>query len=381
MSWRTVALGSACDIIMGQAPAGETYNTEGVGLPLIAGAGDFGERSPEPSRFTTAAAKRSYVGDIVLCVRATIGDLNWSDKVYCLGRGVAGVRPKPGMADPRYIWWALDINRGELNSRGKGATFKQINRSDIDTLEIPLPPLDEQRRIAAIVDQADALRRKRREALARSENLVQATLAACCGDPASAIQRDPLMTLGDVTASVSDGPHVSPRYAEQGIPFLSTRNIRPGRIDWDDLKYISEEDARIQWKKVKPRRGDILYTKGGTTGIAKVVDFDMDFAVWVHVAILKLRSDLVDAAWLEAMLNSAHCYRQSQILTKGIANRDLGLRRMVNIEFPVPSLDVQHRFSENVKNISEACQSMRAHLAHLDTLFASLQHRAFCGEL
>jgi type I restriction enzyme S subunit len=72
-------LSSVCEIIMGQAPSGDTYNYEGKGLPLIAGASDLGDRTPTPSRFTTAPAKLSAIGDIIICIRATIGDLNWSD--------------------------------------------------------------------------------------------------------------------------------------------------------------------------------------------------------------------------------------------------------------------------------------------------------------
>ena len=82
--------------------------------------------------------------------------------------------------------------------------------------------------------------------------------------------------VGDVVHSALDGPHVSPIYASSGIPFLSTRHIRRGEIIWDDLKFISSEDAEQHWRKCKPEKGDILYTKGGTTGLAKAIDFDRE---------------------------------------------------------------------------------------------------------
>jgi type I restriction enzyme, S subunit len=98
--------------------------------------------------------------------------------------------------------------------------------------------------------------------------------------------------------------HVSPEYVHSGIPFLSTRNIRPEGIVWEDLKFISKSDAEIQWKNAKPTRGDVLYTKGGTTGVARAVDFDLDFAVWVHVAVLKLSKNKAEPVSLQEMLNS-----------------------------------------------------------------------------
>lgn len=104
VNWPLVKLDDVCQIIMGQAPEGDSYNELGNGLQLIAGAGDFGEMTPLPKKFTTSPSKISDIGDLILCIRATIGDVNWSDKKYCLGRGVAGLRPKPTKLDKNYLW-------------------------------------------------------------------------------------------------------------------------------------------------------------------------------------------------------------------------------------------------------------------------------------
>ena len=174
-------ISAACEIIMGQAPAGDTYNTDGIGLPLIAGASDFGNLTPFPSRFTSNPSKKSKAGDIILCIRATIGDLNWSDKEYCLGRGVAGLRVRPSKADARYIWRAVEAASDRLSALGRGATFKQVSRADIADLEIPLPPLEQQKRIAAILDQADELRRLRQRAVVLLDEFEQALFSEMFG--------------------------------------------------------------------------------------------------------------------------------------------------------------------------------------------------------
>jgi len=137
----------------------------------------------------------------------------------------------------------------------------------------------------------------------------------------------------------------------------------------------------VLWKKCKPERGDILYTKGGTTGIAAAIDFDCDIAVWVHVALLKPISGIVHPHWLEAMLNSEYCYRQSQKFTHGIANRDLGLTRMVNITMFLPPLSKQTSFVQRLDTIKRLRAMQSVALEKLDALFASLQHRAFSGKL
>lgn len=151
MTWPAAALGEVCQITMGQAPPGSSYNDSGAGMPLIAGAGDFDGDHPEPKKFTTGVSKICAAGDIVLGIRASIGAKVWADREYCLGRGVAGLRAKSHI-DARYLWHWLSQSADALASKGRGATFLQVNRQDIGEMAVPVPPLEEQRRIAAILD-------------------------------------------------------------------------------------------------------------------------------------------------------------------------------------------------------------------------------------
>lgn len=147
------------------------------------------------------------------------------------------------------------------------------------------------------------------------------------------------------------------------------------------MKYISEEEAQILWKKCKPERSENVYTRGGTTGIAKVVEFDTPVAIGVHIALLKTDKSIIEPLWLEAMLNSPYGYQQSQRLTRGIANHDLGLTRMVKIQIYLSPLSWQHKFARRVEAVEKLKTTQCASLAELDALFASLQHCAFRGEL
>ena len=112
-------LDSVADITMGQAPAGESYNVDGNGIPLIAGAGDFGEVHPTPKKHTTALGKNCQTGDIILGIRATIGEKVLADRQYCLGRGVAGIRARPGL-DGRYLWHWLTHAAPSLATKARG---------------------------------------------------------------------------------------------------------------------------------------------------------------------------------------------------------------------------------------------------------------------
>lgn len=248
-------------------------------------------------------------------------------------------------------------------------------------VQITLPTLSEQHRIAEQLEKANRLRRMRRYALELSDAFLPAAFLQLFGDPTTNPHKWPTPSLGDVLLSVQDGPHVSPRYSSRGIPFLSTRNVRPGEIVWDDLKFISLEDAKEQWRKVKPERGDILYTKGGTTGLAKSMDFDRDIAVWVHIAVLKLKTDQVVPVWLEHMLNSQFCYQQSQELTFGIVNRDLGLKRMPRIRIYLPPVSLQMEFAKLEARAERLQAVQRESSRQAEHLFQTLLHRAFATDL
>ena len=236
---------------------------------------------------------------------------------------------KPKKLNLRFFFYALknsNLERWTITTSIPG-----INRDDIYKTKIPLPPIDEQRRIAAILDQADAIRRKRQQAIALTDELLRSTFLEMFGDPVINPKGWEEVTVNDIVSAVRDGPHVSPKYSQEGIPILSSRNIRPGKLIMEDVKYVSYETYLDLVKRFKPQCGDVLLTKGVTTGFAKTVDWDWPFTIWVHVAVLR-PTDKIIPEFLETALNSPNCYEQSQKYTHGIANKDLGLTRIRKIK-------------------------------------------------
>ena len=385
---RTVSLQQICDIQIGKTPSRSVPEYWGGELPWVTisdfAAGRIVTMTKERiTRIgaTKSGSKRIPRGTLLLSFKLSLGKRTFSGCDLFTNEAIAALHVLDhDVADRDYLYWALgSIDYDRLVDRA--AKGKTLNKAKLKLLEIPLPPLDEQKRIAGILDAADALRAKRREALGQLNTLLQSTFLDMFGDPVTNPMGWEQCVVGDVVHAAKDGPHVSPTYAESGVPFLSTRHIKPGEVVWEDLKYIDQDEANRQWKKCKPEFGDILYTKGGTTGIAARVTTFEPFAVWVHVALLKPILKKVHPIWIEAMLNSAYCYTQSQRYTHGIANRDLGLKRMVKIQMYLPPLAEQRGFAAVVASVEQQRARQRAHLAELDTLFASLQSRAFRGDL
>lgn len=190
--------------------------------------------------------------------------------------------------------------------------------------------------------------------------------------------------LGELAWSVRDGPHFSPQYSSEGIPFISGGNIRPDGIDFSAAKYISRDLHRTLSERCKPEKGDLLYTKGGTTGIARVNDCDLEFNVWVHVAVLKLVPS-VRPFYLQHALNSPRCYAQAQKYTHGVGNQDLGLTRMVNIILPICSEVEQRQIEESISQTESELKTLGAalenELGRSIALRQSILQAAFSGKL
>lgn len=192
------------------------------------------------------------------------------------------------------------------------------------------------------------------------------------------------VSLGQLTWSVKDGPHYSPTYTQEGIPFITGGQVRPSGVDFDAAKRISAELHADLTRRCKPEYGDILYTKGGTTGIARVNTYRCEFSVWVHVAVLKLVPSL-EAFYVQHALNSPTCYAQARRFTHGVGNQDLGLTRMVNILFGLPPLAEQRRIVEEVERSSSIVEELEIqafnNLRRADALRQAILKHAFQGKL
>jgi len=385
MSIATASLGDVADVVMGQAPSGESYNHEGEGWPLIAGAGDFGESVPVAKKFTTAPSKLCSDGDIVLGIRASIGEKVLADGQYCLGRGVAGLRAKRNL-DQRYLWHWLTHSEAELSSKGRGATFKQVNRQDICELMIPLPSLAEQRRIAAILDQADALRAKRREALAHLDDLTQSIFLDMFGDPASKSNGGKWARLGDLASKFSDGPFgsnlKSSHYTEAGVRVVRLQNIGVGEFVDNDQAYVSDSHfASLGKHRCQP--GDVLVATLGDPNLRACIQPD-----WLPVALNKadcvqIRVDpsIATPEFVSALINQPGTLTLAYSLMLGQTRVRISMGRLRELKVPVPPLEQQPEFAKIIRSVERVKKQQCEHLAHLVAVFKSLQSRAFAGEL
>jgi len=147
----TQPLGEVAHIEMGQSPDGDSCNDDGDGIPLIGGPADLGLEFPQSTRWTNSPTKLCKPGDIIVCVRATIGEPRWADGIYCLGRGVAGIRPVDNYLSPRFLFFIIEGNEQILQNQGTGTTFKTISKQHLASIQVPMIPVEEQEIIVSFL--------------------------------------------------------------------------------------------------------------------------------------------------------------------------------------------------------------------------------------
>ncbi len=189
-------------------------------------------------------------------------------------------------------------------------------------------------------------------------------------------------TLGELCRKITDGVHHTPKYIETGIPFLSVKNLTQGVIDFSNTKFISLEDHKVLIKRCKPEMQDVLYTKVGTTGVAKVVDTEREFSLFVSVALLKPKHEIIFNKYLEHFLNSKLGRDQARKRTRGMANKNLVIKDIseITVSYPV-TISEQKRIVAIADEVFEGIDSVIANteknLASARELFESYLNAIF----
>ena len=255
-----VRLGEVSSSVMGQAPPGKACNKEGVGTPFVK-AGEFDERFPAIREWTTQPLKHARLGDVLICVvGATAGKINQG--IECaIGRSVAAIRPDVRRLDSNYLYYFMRQKTDAMRSKSQGLAQGVITRDMIADIEIPLPHMEEQRRIAAILDQADELRRKRQRVIDRLNQLRQALFHEMFGDFVTNPMGWSTVKLGDVCSVGSSKRVFVDEFVDEGVPFYrgtEVGKLATGDFIEPDLFIAPNHYADLITHSGKPEIGDLL---------------------------------------------------------------------------------------------------------------------------
>ena len=391
IEWIQTTLGECCQIISGATPSTsvETYWDGDVCWATPKDLSDLQGHfiSDTPRKLTKAglascAATILPPNSVLFSSRAPIGHTAINTVSMATNQGFKSLIPDPALLDAKFLLHWLRKNRSKLESLGVGATFKEVSKAVVSKINISLPPLSEQRRIAAILDKADALRTKRREALAQLDRLAQSIFVEMFGDPVTNPKGWPMSRIGDLLESASYGTSEKSDTSGQ-FPVLRMNNItRTGEMDFSDLKYMDLDASEQERYLVKA--GDVLFNRTnsaelvGKTGIFRETE-PMAYAGY----LVRLRTNADnDPEYLAAFLNTPYAKRVLRSMCKSIIGMDnINATEVQGIKIAQPPMALQVQFHKQIESLNQVKTSHRAILAELDALFSSLQHRAFRGEL
>lgn len=298
--------------------------------------------------------------------------------------GFCVLRTSPRVLDRRYLFQWVKSPRfvSDMVRKATGASYPAVSDRIVAESTIPLPPLAEQRRIAAILDAADALRVKRRAAIAKLDELTQSIFLDMFGDPATNPKGWPVGTVGDLLESACYGTSEKSKSAGE-FAVLRMNNITPsGAMSLTDLKFMDVDKAHHDRYLV--RTGDVLFNRTNSAALVGKTGIIRDQRPMAYAGyLIRLRvNEENNPEYLWAFLNSAY----SKLVLRGMCKSIIGManinaKEVQGIGIQRPPVALQREFSRRVEAVEALKSAQRDGEAAIAELFASLQHRAFRGEL
>lgn len=298
--------------------------------------------------------------------------------------GFCVLRPRTDHLDARYLYqWVKSPHFvSDMVRKATGASYPAVSDRIVCDSKIPLPPLPEQRRIAEILDKADALRAKRRAALAQLDTLTQSIFIDMFGDPIANPRRfpvRPMIELVDSTRPISYGILMPGPDQSEGVQYVRVVDMRDGGIELSGVRRTTEAISNA-FRRSLLKTGDLLMSIRGHVGRFALVPPELNGAnITQDTARLAITG--ADTVFVRECLRTQGFQRWMRRYTKGVAVRGINLGDVKLMPVITPDLSEQRRFARLARAVDELKDAARAALVKLDALCASLQHRAFHGEL
>jgi type I restriction enzyme S subunit len=342
-----------------------------------------------PEGLANSASRLIAPGEVVIATRMGLGKAAINTVPIAINQDLKALRCRPNLA-PRFLLHFLLSKASVLEAMGKGATVKGIKIDQLVRLAVPLPSLAEQRRIAAILDKADAIRRKRQQAIQLTDDLLRSAFLEIAGPGNRHYSRWPIRSIEQLAAkhdgAIRTGPFGSDlrhsEFVESGIAVLGIDNAVNNRFEWGELRFITAEKFRVL-ERYRVYPGDVIVTIMGTTGRSAVVPDDIPAAISTkHLATITPDLSLVQPQFLS---NAIHRHpailRQIHGADRGAIMPGLNLTLLKALKVPLPPPEQQATFSSIVASTRTLQSKLETDLGATSDLFAALVQRAFQGEL
>ncbi|WP_374987643.1 restriction endonuclease subunit S [Pseudomonas sp. N040] len=318
-------------------------------------------------------------GSVLVTSRAPIGNIAIAGRDLCTNQGFKSLVPGANV-DGLYLYYCMKHSSERLQALGNGATFKEVSKKIVEEFEIPLPPLPEQKRIAAILDKADAIRRKRQQAIQLADNFLRAVFLDMFGDPVTNPKGWEVRPLSVLVSKLGDGLHGTPEYDESGdYYFINGNNLDNGSIVIGErVKRVGDEEFKKHKKELS--QNTMLVSINGTIG--KVAFYQGEKVVLgKSVCYFNVIPERISSMYLYHLIGSHYFLRYTSGIETGSTIKNVSLKSMRELPVPLPSAELQGSFKSLVKRIESKKAKLSASHNSASALFDSLSQNAFSGRV
>ncbi len=381
---KIVKLKDITTIIAGQSPESKYYNTEGIGLPFFQGKADFGELYPALRVYCSQPTKIAEKDDILLSVRAPVGATNLSPGKVCIGRGLTAIRPSSEL-DLKYLLYYFRYFEAQLKEKGTGTTFKAITQDIVKNIEIPVPDIEEQKRIVAKIEElfseldngVETLKKTKQQLAVYRQAVLQEAFVNC----------KTLSTIREMSTLVTSGSRGWAKYyAPEGAKFVRIGNLTRDSIDIDfsDTQYVDLPD-KAEGLRSKLQPNDVLISITADLGSIGLVPHNIGEAyINQHIAVVRFKN-AAQGKFMAWYLRSDWGQKDLLKNKRGAGKLGLGLDDIRDSRVPVVSDEEAEAVLDIIESRLSVCDSIEktvdTALQQAEAMRQSILKKAFEGGL
>lgn len=383
--WEVKKIKDIALVTAGQSPEGKYYNENSVGLPFYQGKKEFTEKYiGEPKVWTSFITKEAIEGDVLMSVRAPVGPVNFATQKCCIGRGLASIRVKEKF-DKDFLFLFFKNIENQLTGNA-GAVFNSINKSQIENIEIPIPPLEEQKTIVAKLDQAfaaiDQAKANIEKNIANAKELFQSKLNQIFSQKGDGWETNELINI----TKFIDYRGRTPKKTESGVRLITAKNVKIGYLNLEPQEFIAEDNYDSWMSRGIPNYGDIIFTTEAPLANVAQINLNEKLAFAQRIIVMQPNPAILYQDFLKYSLISKPI--RDKILSNGTGATVQGIKssllKKIIIDYP-KSLENQQQIVTQLDQIQEQTNLLvtkyQQKLANLEELKKSILEKAFKGEL
>jgi type I restriction enzyme, S subunit len=386
----TVVLSKIAVVSSGQgAPQGDkSYGNEGTPFikagnleDLLITKDEFKSCKQINAKVASRYKLKQYPVDTIVFAKSGMSAMK--GRVYCLNNPsyvvnhLATITPNKEQVKPRYLKYYFQ--HFPPTRLIKDRAYPSIRLEDINNIELALPNIGEQEEIVSILDQADSLRQKRKQAIDLLDEYLKSVFLEMFGDPVTNPKDWEYILSDDYCDLLTVGVVIKPAsyYQSSGVIALRSLNIKPNAINLNNVVYFSKEDNNGKLSKSKLKKDDVVIVRTGLTGTAAVIPEELDGANCIDLIIARPKQELINSIYFSFLINSDRGKHLISLREVGGIQKHFNVSALKQLQIPAPPIELQSKFAQIVKDTEALKQKMYVQAEELDNQFNALMQKNF----